>query len=168
MSNSTKVESNKIADGLEPVSMYQMFAKMFALVAKEVVDEFGEAGRAAVKRGVWNFGVARGQDIARRAFARGKTNDSDNYLVSYDMDRSDEFASEDTYGDNQVEQLFTKCVFASQFQKEGLEEYGMIYCETIDPAIAHGYNPNLKCIHDKHFFTDGVCTFCFKMEEGNK
>ena len=164
----TDVPSNSIADDLEPVSMYQMFAKMFALVAKEVVDEFGEKGREAVKRGVWNFGVARGQNIAKRAFARGQTNDTDNYLISYDMDRSDEFASTDTYGENQVEQLFTKCVFASQFQKEGLEEYGMIYCETIDPAIAYGYNPNMQCIHDKHFFKDNVCTFCFKLDADSK
>lgn len=164
---SNKIESNKIADDLQPVSMYQMFAKMFALVAKEVVDEFGESGKEAVKRGVWNFGVARGKDIARRAEIRGQKNDSDNYLVSYDMDRSDEFASTDTYGDGQVEQLFTKCVFAEQFKKEGMEEYGMLYCEMIDPAIAYGYNPDLQCIHDKHFFTHGVCSFCFKMRSGS-
>lgn len=161
------VQSNKIANDLEPISMYQMFAKMFALVAKEVVDEFGDKGREAVKRGVWNFGVERGKGIADRAKARGKPNNSDNYLTSYDMDRSDEFESFDTYGDGQVEQLFTKCVFASQFQKDGMEEYGILYCEMIDPAIAYGYNPNLQCIHEKHFFTHGECTFCFKMKEGN-
>lgn len=168
MNNDRKFESNKIADDLQPVSMYQMFAKMFALVAKEVVDEFGEAGAEAVKRGVWNFGVARGKDIARRAAARGQKNDTDNYLISYDMDRSDEFESHDTYGEGYVEQHFTRCVFADQFKKEGLEKYGMLYCETIDPAIAYGYNPDMKCIHEKHFFTDDACTFCFKLEKENK
>lgn len=165
MGNINKFESNKIADDLEPVSMYQMFAKMFAHLAKEVVDEFGEKGAEAIKRGVWNFGVERGQGIAKRALARGKKNDSDNYLTSYDMDRSDEFESSDSYGDGYVEQVFTRCVFASQFQKDGMEKYGWLYCEMIDPAIAYGYNPKLKCIHDKHFFTDNVCTFCFKMDD---
>lgn len=161
----SKVESNKIADDLQPVSMYQMFARMFALVAKEVVDEFGEKGAEAVKRGVWNFGEARGKDIAKRAAARGQKNDTDNYLISYDMDRSDEFESVDTYGKDCVEQLFTRCVFAKEFQEMGMEKYGLLYCQTIDPAIAYGFNPKLKCIHDKHFFTDNVCTFCFKLEK---
>ncbi|VFS51781.1 L-2-amino-thiazoline-4-carboxylic acid hydrolase [Budvicia aquatica] len=67
-----KVESNKIADDLEPVSMYQMFARMFVALAKEVVDEFGEKGEEAIKRGVWKFGEERGKDIARRAMLADK------------------------------------------------------------------------------------------------
>ncbi|WP_308560824.1 L-2-amino-thiazoline-4-carboxylic acid hydrolase [uncultured Klebsiella sp.] len=160
-----KMLSNKIADDLEPVSMYQMFARMFVHLAKEVVDEFGEKGSEAIKRGVWNFGVERGEGIAKRAFARGKNNDSDNYLISYDMDRSDEFESIDTYHKGYVEQVFSRCVFASEFQKMGMEKYGILYCEMIDPAIAYGYNPDLKCIHEKHFFTDNMCTFCFKLDD---
>lgn len=160
-----KIESNKIADDLEPVSMYQMFARMFVAIAKEVVDEFGEKGEEAIKRGVWEFGVTRGKDIARRAEARGQKNDSDNYLISYDMDRSDEFESHDTYGKGYVEQLFTRCVFASEFKKLGMEKYGILYCEMIDPAIAYGFNPKMECIHEKHFFTDNVCTFCFKINK---
>lgn len=165
MENNNKIESNRIADDLEPVSMYQIFARMFIHLTKEIVEEFGEKGEAAIKRGVWNFGVERGKDIARRAHVRGQKNDSDNYLISYDMDRSDEFESIDTYGDGYVEQYFTRCVFASEFQKAGMEKYGWLYCEMIDPAIAYGYNPNLECIHEKHFFTDNVCTFCFKMKD---
>ncbi|QHM76490.1 hypothetical protein C7M52_02466 [Mixta theicola] len=164
MNDNNKV-SNKIADDLQPVSMYQMFARMFAHLAKEVVDEFGDKGAEAIKRGVWNFGVERGKGIAKRAFARGKPNDSDNYLISYDMDRSDEFESTDSYYEGYVEQVFSRCVFASEFQKMGMEQYGILYCEMIDPAIAYGYNPDLKCRHDKHFFTDNKCTFCFKLEK---
>ena len=59
MMNENKIVSNKIADDLQPISMYQMFARMFAHLAKEVVDEFGDKGAEAIKRGVWNFGVER-------------------------------------------------------------------------------------------------------------
>ncbi|VFS51780.1 Uncharacterised protein [Budvicia aquatica] len=51
------------------------------------------------------------------------------------MDRSDEFESVDSYGDGYVEQLFTRCVFASEFQKLGMEKYGMLYCEMIDRLL---------------------------------
>jgi len=150
---------------LDPVSMYQLFAKLFAHVAKEVSDSFGDEGKGAIKRGVKNFGEERGRDIARRAEAKGMTNDVASYLTSYDMDRSDLFECKDTYGEDQVEQLFTRCIFAEQWEKDQMEEYGYLYCEMIDPAIARGYNENLECIHDKHFFKDGVCTFCFKMKK---
>jgi len=158
------MEENMTKD-LESTSMYHLFAKLFAHVAKEVSDSFGDEGKEAIKRGVKNFGEERGRDIARRAKAKGATNDVANYLTSYDMDRSDFFESEDTYGEGQVEQLFTRCIFADQWKKDQTEEYGYLYCEMIDPSIARGYNENLECIHEKHFFKDGVCTFCFKMKE---
>lgn len=49
---------------LEPVTMYHMFAKLFAHLAKEVSDTFGDAGKEAVRRAVKNFGEERGRDIA--------------------------------------------------------------------------------------------------------
>ena len=64
-----------------------------------------------------------------------------------------------------VEQVFTKCVFAKTWTDDGDEKYGIHYCQVIDPAIACGYNENLKCIHDKHFFKDGQCHFLFEMQD---
>jgi len=149
----------------EPVSMYEMFAKLFSHVSKEVVEKFGDEGKEAIKKGVWNFGYERGQNIAKRAEANGLPNIPENYLTSYDMERSELFASDDTYGKDKVEQVFTKCIFASQWMEDGDEEYGMLYCEMIDPSVAAGYNENMECIHEKHIFEDKVCTFCFKLKD---
>lgn len=148
---------------LEPVSMYHMFAKLFAHVSKSVIDRFGEDGRAAIAAGVDTFGEERGRDIARRAAAAGKANTVENYLTSYDMGRSELFVYEDVYGQGQVEQTFTQCPFADQWMQDGMEDYGIIYCEQIDPAIARGFNPELACVHDKHIFKEQVCHFCFHM-----
>lgn len=149
----------------EPVSMYQLFAKMFAYLAKEVTERFGEEGEAAIRAGVQAFGEERGRDIAQRALANGLKNDPLNYLTSYDMERSDNFTCTDKYGEDQVEQLFTQCVFADQWMHDNTEKYGILYCDVIDPAIAKGYNENMECIHEKHFFKDNVCTFCFRMKK---
>ncbi len=148
---------------LEPVSMYHMFARLFAHVSKSVIDRFGEEGRAAIAAGVDTFGEERGRDIARRAAAAGKANTVENYLTSYDMGRSELFVYEDVYGQGQVEQTFTKCPFADQWMQDGMEDYGIIYCEQIDPAIARGFNPDLACVHDQHIFKDQVCHFCFHL-----
>ena len=155
----------ELREDLEPVSMYTLFARMFAHLSKEVVERFGEEGKSAIEAGVWNFGEERGRNIAKRAKANGAENDVANYLISYDMGRSDDFECENVYGDNQVEQLFTRCVFADQWKADHMEEYGLLYCKNIDPSIAKGYNKKLECVHDKHFYTDGVCSFCFRMEE---
>lgn len=149
---------------LEPVSMYQLFARMFVHLARTTCERFGEEGEAAVREAVKSFGEERGRDIRRRAAANGHPNTPEHYLRSYDMGRSGEFESEAAYGENQVEQLFTGCVFAREFQAMGAEQYGLMYCQEIDPAIAHGYNENMDCIHDRHMFKDKQCTFCFRLK----
>ncbi len=150
---------------LEPVSMYEMFPRLFATMAKHIIERFGEEGKETIKAAVDEFGMERGRDVARRAFAAGATNDVDHYLRCYDMERTNHFEYEDTYKDGAVEQLFTRCVFADTWKKDGTEEYGYLYCQMIDPAIARGYNENMECIHDQHFFKDGKCTFCFKIKD---
>lgn len=162
MSNEIKNEKKR----LEPVSMYNIAAKLFANVAKAVIDKYGEEAREVIKEGVRALGEERGKDIARRAEVLGETNEIENYLTNYDMERSELFEYETINKDEEIEQNFTKCVFADQWQKDGMEEYGALYCEMIDPAIAKGFNPNLEVVHDKHFFKDGVCHFCFYMKKG--
>lgn len=149
----------------KPVNMYILFARLFYHLTKEAEEAFGEAGVEAMRRGVWNFGVERGKDIARRAAAKGCPNDIEHYLSCYDMERSEHFKSEDTIKDGEIEEIFTECVFAHTFSEDGMEKYGIHYCEIVDPAIAYGYNSALRCQHDKHFFKDGQCHFCFRMQE---
>lgn len=157
------VVSMKDNESRDPVSWATLFCRLFAHVAKEVVDKFGEEGERAIKDGVWAFGEERGRNIAERARANGCTTDVHGYLPNYDMGRSDDFTAENRYGDNQVEQLFTQCGFADQWIQDGMEKYGKLYCDVIDPAIAKGYSEDLECIHDKRIYEDGVCTFCFRM-----
>ena len=149
----------------EPVSWATLFCRLFAHLSKEVIERFGEEGEQAIRDGVWAFGEERGRDIAKRAKASGGEVNVDNYLPNYDMGRSDDFTAQNSYGDNEVKQLFTQCGFADQWMKDGMEKYGKIYCELIDPSIVKGYNEDMECIHDKRVYEDGVCSFCFRMKE---
>ncbi|MEC0237827.1 L-2-amino-thiazoline-4-carboxylic acid hydrolase [Paenibacillus kribbensis] len=151
-------------ESLEPVSPYTIMAKLFAHVSKAVVDRFGEEGREAVREGVRTFGEERGRDIARRAAADGQPNDIENYLTHYDMGRSDLFEYETQYHPMEIEQNFTKCAFGDQWKKDGMEEYGILYCQMIDPAIAKGYNPNFEVVHDDYLLREGNCHFRFQMK----
>lgn len=149
----------------EPLSIYALMAKMFAHITKVVVDRYGEIGEKTIKRGVETFGNERGQHIARRAASVGKDNTLENYLTHYDMGRSELFEYETIYHEDEIEQTFTKCAFGHQWKADGTGEYGILYCEMIDPSIAKGYNPNFEVVHDEYILKEGCCHFLFQLKE---
>mgnify|MGYP001178176674 FL=1 len=155
-------------ESLQPVSPYTIMAKLFAHVAKAVVDRFGEEGKEAVREGVRAFGEERGREIARRAAMAGKPNSIENYLPYYDMGRSDLFEYVTRYHPMEIEQNFTRCAFGDQWKADGMEEYGILYCQMIDPAIAKGYNSNFEVVHDQYLLKEGNCHFRFIMKENKE
>lgn len=163
--NERKIVNMKENESAEPISWATLFCRLFAHIAKEVVDRFGEEGEKAVKDGVRAFGIERGRNIAERAKENGCDLTPESYLSNYDMGRGNDFTAQNVYGDNQVEQLFTQCGFAEQWVNDGMERYGKLYCDVIDPAITEGYSSKMECIHDKRVYEDGVCSFCFRMKE---
>jgi len=86
-------------------------------------------------------------------------------LPNYDMGRSDLFEYETEYVPNEIEQTFTRCPFGDTWKADGMEEYGILYCQMIDPSIAHGYNPNFEVVHDQYLVKDGQCHFRFQMKQ---
>ncbi|MCG7335005.1 L-2-amino-thiazoline-4-carboxylic acid hydrolase [Sporosarcina sp. ACRSM] len=152
--------------GKEPWTMFAIMAKLFAQIAKAIVERYGkEEGEKAMMDSVGAFGEERGRDIARRAAAVGKPNTMDHYLSNYDMGRSDLFEYETLFHPTEIEQTFTKCAFAEQWKKDGMEDFGILYCHMIDPSIAKGFNPNFEVIHDQYVLKEGVCHFRFQMKE---
>lgn len=149
----------------KPVSIYGMMAKVFGHVSKVIVDRYGDIGENIIRNGVRTFGEERGRHIAERAASVGKPNTIENYLTHYDMGRSDLFEYETIYRENEIEQTFTKCAFGDQWKEDGMNKYGILYCQMIDPAIAKGYNPNFEVVHDEYILENGCCHFLFQMKD---
>lgn len=158
-----------MSDTLKPVSIYTLFAQLFSSVAREVKEEFGEAGEEAVRRGVRKYGEMRGRHIASNAAADGKPNTIENYLPYYDMERSELFVYDTTMSDEMIDQKFYKCPFAEAWNKDGDQELGKLYCDEIDNSIARGFNPNLAHEEVTHLL-DGApsCHMTFKIKKGEK
>lgn len=159
------VHAQESAGVEQPLSIYAVMAKVFAHIAKAIVDEYGDKGKEAIKQGVGSFGNERGRHIAKRAASVGKPNTMENYLTHYDMGRSDLFQYETIYHPTQIEQTFTACAFGDQWKKDGMGEYGILYCQMIDPSIAKGYNQNFDVVHDAYILKEGRCHFLFQMNE---
>ncbi|MFJ5763464.1 L-2-amino-thiazoline-4-carboxylic acid hydrolase [Neobacillus sp. NPDC093182] len=151
--------------GIESITMFSIMAKLFAQVSKAVVDCFGEEGREVIMEAVRTFGEERGRNIAKRAAMAGEPNEIDHYLSNYDMGRSELFQYETLFHPKEIEQTFTKCAFAEQWIKDGMQEYGILYCQMIDPAIAKGFNRNFEVVHDQYILKEGVCHFRFQMKK---
>lgn len=147
------------------ITIYALMAKLFAQVSKAISDHYGKKGKDAIREGVRTFGEERGRGIADRAAHMVKDTTIDNYLSHYDMGRSDLFEFESDIGSEVIEQTFTKCPFGQQWADDEMHEYGILYCQMIDPAVAKGYNPNFEVIHDKYVLKEGVCHFEFKLKE---
>lgn len=153
---------------LEETNMYVLFARMFACITKEVEEHCGGEGVEAVREGVRKFGEERGRNIAGRARQMGHEADLLHYLSCYDMGRSGYFNSENRVEMDEVEQTFDHCIFAETWMNDHTEQWGIHYCELIDPSIASGYDQRMECCHDRHFFKDGCCHFLFKMKKENQ
>lgn len=146
-------------------TIYALMAKLFAATAKPFVDTYGDAGRDAVREGVRTFGETRGAGIADRAAQKGFPNSTEHYLSSYDMERSELFEVDTAFHKSEIEQTFTKCPFGQQWADDESGEYGILYCQMIDPAIARGYNEDFEVVHDEYVLKEGVCHFRFQLPE---
>jgi hypothetical protein len=166
MTTEEKPREVQIDESLPKITMVELFAKLFGFVAREVSDAFGEEGERALARAVRAFGQERGRGIAERARRRGLSATPENYLASYDMDRSSDFASTASLSQGELEQIFSDCAIARQFEKDGVKRLGRIYCDNIDPALAGGYNKDMECLHPEHFFDSGRCRFLFRLKDG--
>lgn len=147
---------------------FARFSKLFAQIAKPVVDTYGEQGEEAVKEAVRRYGEKRGNGIAQRARTNGYPNTVEHYLTHYDMGRSDLFEIETLYKENEIEQTFTHCPLGQQWADDGMHEYGILYCQMIDPAIAAGYNKKFEVVHDEYVLKEGQCHFLFQLKDGAK
>lgn len=146
------------------LTIYALMAKLFAQLSKAVVDEFGDDGKDTIREGVRTFGEERGRGIAQRARANGVSNTIENYLPNYDMGRSDLFTYTSDIKPEEIEQNFTACPFGQQWADDHMHEYGILYCEMIDPAVARGYNHKFEVEHDQYVLKEGNCHFRFKLK----
>lgn len=149
----------------ENLTSFALFAKLFAQVTKAIVDVYGEQGEEVIRKSVWQFGQKRGQGIATRARVNDRENDVENYLASYDMKRSDLFEMSDDYHPNELEQYVTTCPLGQQWADDDTHQYGILYCQVIDNALAYGYNNKFDVIHDEYFLKTGTCHFRYQMKD---
>jgi hypothetical protein len=126
-------------------------ATLMALLAREIIEPVEAVGGPALRsrehllrRAIWRYGTERGRRMALRARANGHPLDFLHYMA-YGEWRAPEGASEVNIVERvpHLRQRVTRCPWHETWAALGLMAYGRYYCQVIDEALVHGFNPDL-------------------------
>ncbi len=120
-------------------------AILFALMARDAIERFGDEGQKAILEGVRRYGEGRGRRMAARAQADGHPNNFMSYLLYGEL-KFDETSNDFRIVRKvpYVEMHALKCSWYEAWRKHGLLEYGRLYCREIDRSIMRGFNPDFR------------------------
>lgn len=131
-------------------------ADLYYFVARRVVMDLGEAGEKAVRQGLREFGLARGQAILAEVEAACEEVNLANFLKHYNLPMGRAWRGERTITPEASQDVVTFCPFADQWQRRGGADIGQMYCEEVDPAIREGYSPHLHFTATQFLLRDGA------------
>ena len=147
----------------EVLSSASHHAMLFVFIAKETIDQFGEAGEKAVTEGVKKYALQRGHRMALRTQYDGNPLNVENYLVYGEweafpgqMDLRFPIYAPKTKMEN------WRCPWYTEWEKRGLLSYGRYYCKDVDEYLAKGYGGlELKLLANRTL-GDECCDFRFE------
>ena len=140
-------------------------ALLFAFISKSVIQETGtEKGEPVIQEAVREYGRQRGKRMALRAKKNGHGLTMDNYFAYGEWavpknEMSFKFVEKTPHARMQI----YRCPWHETWKDKGLLEYGKYFCQEIDEALVHGFNPDLV-IRVNSTRTNGgeVCDFVFR------
>ena len=118
-------------------------ADLYFFVTRRVVEDLGEAGEKAVRQGLREWGLARAQAIRQRVEDAGAPVDLASYRKHYDLPMARAWKGENTDTPTCHASSITHCPFADRWRERGGERLGQMFCEEVDPALRHGFDPRL-------------------------
>ncbi len=136
----------------------EQHAALVALLAKYAIEGSGEAGREAFLAGIRRMAYERGTRMAARALQNGDRLD----IVSFNAygewrAQPGEMGAALQHEDGAAVMVVTNCPWNNSWRKHGLIEYGKLYCEVVDDALARGFHPEFQCSVPCTLSADGAC-----------
>ncbi len=133
-------------------------ALLYYHLTKAMIDEYGDDAKAVIKKAIKEFGLERGQNIAKKVLENGEELTIANLDKYYDMPISQGWEPSAEYKEKIKRSTTESCVFAQVWIEKAWQEVGHIYCE-VDPAIREGYNTNIEYTPDKNLLMgDSFCS----------
>lgn len=114
----------------------EMGAKLFALLADEILRECGEEkGSVIVQNAVRKYGAMRGKAIRERILSDGREVTFETVEEYSDYPPNNAWDCDSNISENTLVEYTRSCPFAKAFRETGLENAGKLYCQEIDIAL---------------------------------
>ena len=152
------ITMDKTRDAVQRMAVFS--AQLYYHLTKAMVESFGEeAAEKAIAKGIHEFGLERGRNIAEKVKSEGLELSNANLDRFYDMPIDEGWAPEREENEEAVTFGVTKsCVFADYWRSKDWARIGRLYCE-VDLAIREGYNPKLNYVPQSNILDgDAECT----------
>lgn len=138
----------------------EIMAKLFAVMADEVIREFGaEKGEVVVKRAVRRFANLRADGIINRIKADGKEVTFHTVEEYSDYPPNNAWDCDSFVNGNVLREINRVCPYSTAFRALKLEHVGRLYCEEIDLALNEAFFGNIK-FERPQLFTDAPDAPC--------
>lgn len=138
----------------------EMSAKLFAIMADEVLKACGEEEGSKIVRGaVRRYANMRAAGIRERILAAGKEVTFETVEEFSDYPPNDAWDCDSEISHNVLREVNRVCPFATAFREVGLEKAGSLYCQEIDIALNEAFFGSID-FQRTQIFTDGPNAPC--------
>jgi hypothetical protein len=124
----------------------EMQAMLIAWIVKAAIGKAGkEKAEPAIKKAVIRYGEQRGKRMAMRATANQHPLTMFSYVLYGEWKVGEgEMIILPTQDGPNLRSKIPKCNWYTAWSANGLVEFGKYFCQSIDKAVVHGFNPQLK------------------------
>ena len=139
-------------------------ALLFAWISRAVIERVGrEKGEDAIHRATVRYGEQRGRRMAMRAEANGHPLTMNSYKAYGEWRaKPGESESEVVRTEPQLTVNVLRCQWHRAWEENDLMPYGRLYCQDVDEALVHGFNPKLRLDVNTTLSNDNVpCEFVY-------
>ncbi|HHV42501.1 MAG TPA: L-2-amino-thiazoline-4-carboxylic acid hydrolase [Clostridiaceae bacterium] len=138
--------------------MAERLAILYYRMVKNIIAEVGEErAEELVKKIIWEYGTDCGLNARKHVESLGEEAKLENFHLGNDLP---------SVGWTLEDDRILYCPFADTWKKLDFEKWGRLYC-FVDQAKYEGYNPDLRCFHDKNVL-DGDDYCIIRVEEPNE
>ena len=136
-----------MSDNKEVICKIEHHAVMFALLSKNIIEQFNENGKEAILKAMTKYGNERGARMAQNALKNGDelTVMTNQAYGEWKPDYEGQMVFGRLRTEPTLQTFISKCAWCEAWKKHDLLEYGKYYCVNIDNAVFQGFRSDFVC-----------------------
>lgn len=155
---------------LQIANFQDVWSKLYFHLANRLVQEFGIEGEVALRKGIRNFGIDRGEALKQKHLETGLKLNLFNLFTYYDLPGDPRFRRNKIRltPEERLSETLT-CPIAETWINMGGKKLGRIYCEEFHHAMFSTYAPKSQINLSQTLTQDGDnhCRFSVYLRPGN-